>query len=199
MVKEYFLASHFDAPPPPRGPIKLGTILGNLREFHPFNLDHPQPIPASQLLPVETQDSVDIDILDLHSDHHPLIERALGLIGRGLRAPDRRPDGLKIARDASYSSRVSTREVVGRDFALPRNPYVSLAVRLAHRSETVVSSSWRPPDAFIVAFKAVQVRVNHKGEVKMMNYNKKAVMDFEMSYEDPNAPIFPFDGKVIAI
>ncbi|KAF5975520.1 putative acetylxylan esterase precursor [Fusarium bulbicola] len=214
LVKEYFLAPNFDMPPPPRGLIKLGTILGDLRGFHSFNLYHPQPIPASQLLPVETQDSVDIDILNLHSDHHPLMERALGLIGQGPRAPSRRPEGdhksyikdtienlddesykpsskfkrpvymvtgLKIARGASYSSRVTSRVAFGRDFALPRNPIVSLDGE---------------SDDFIVAFKVVQVRVNHKGEVKFEEYNKKAVMKFETSSEDENAPN---DGMPIAI
>ncbi|KAG5804777.1 hypothetical protein H9Q74_009814 [Fusarium xylarioides] len=93
MVREYFLAPHFNAPAPPRGLIKLGTILSNLGQFYPLNLDHAQPIPDSQLFPVETQDSVDIDILNLHSDHHPLTERALGLVGRGPRAPSRHPEG----------------------------------------------------------------------------------------------------------
>ncbi|KAF5627034.1 major facilitator superfamily MFS-1 [Fusarium sp. NRRL 52700] len=247
MVREYFLAPNFTTGPPSEGPIKLGTVLGSLDDFYPLNQGKVQPIPASRLHPVETQDSVYIDIYDLHTDHHPLTERVLGLIGRGPHAPDRRPEGdhmvvsckhldtlgftptksyvkdtieslgeshkpssrfkrpvymvtgLKIARDASYSSRVSTREVVGRDFVRPRNPFTSLAVRLAYRIETVVSSSWRVPDGFIVAFKVVQVWINHKGEVKFKEYNKKAVMEFEAAFEDENAPIFPNDGKPIAI
>ncbi|KAF5686935.1 major facilitator superfamily MFS-1 [Fusarium circinatum] len=218
MVKEYFLAPNFDMPPPPRGLIKLGTILGNL---------------------------IDIDILDLHSDHHPLMERALGLIGRGRRAPSRRPEGdhkvlsckhldtlafvptesyvkdtienlddesykpsskfkrpvymvtgLKIARGASYSSRVTSRVAFGRDFALPRNPIVSLDVSLAYHNENIMEFSWGESDDFIVAFKVVQVWVNHKGEVKFEGYNKKAVMEFETSSEDENAPN---DGMPIAI
>ncbi|KAF5253684.1 hypothetical protein FANTH_1375 [Fusarium anthophilum] len=245
MVKEYFLAPQFDAPAPPRGLIKLGTILGDLRGFHPFNLDHPQPIPASQLLPVETQDSVDIEILDVHSDHRPLMERALGLIGRGPRAPSRRPEGdhkvlsckhldtlafnptesyvkdiienlddesykpssrfkrpvymvtgLKIARGASYSSRVTSRVAFGSDFSLPRNPIVSLDVSLAHHNENIMEFGWGESDDFIAAFKMVQVWVNHKGEVKFEDYNKKAVMEFETSSEDENAPNY---GMPIAI
>ncbi|KAF5578019.1 major facilitator superfamily MFS-1 [Fusarium pseudocircinatum] len=248
MVKEYFLAPHFDAPPPPRGLIKLGTVLGNLRGFHPFNVDHPQPILASQLHPVETQNSVDIDILDLHSDHHPLMERALGLIGRGPRAPSRRPEGdhkvlsckyldtlafvptesyvkdtienlddesfkpsrkfkrpvymvtgLKIARGASYSSRVSSRAASGRDLVLPRNPIISLDVSLARHNESIMELVRGESDDFIVAFKVVQVWVNHKGEVKFKEYNKKAVIEFETSSEDENVPIFSNDGEPIAI
>ncbi|KAF5626834.1 major facilitator superfamily MFS-1 [Fusarium tjaetaba] len=207
MVKEYFLAPHFDAPAPPRGLIKLGTVLSNLWQFSPY-------------------------VLNLHSDHRPLTERALGLIGRGPRAPSRRPEGeytviscehldtlgftptesyvkdtienlddeclkpssrskrpvymvtgLKIARGAKYSSRVSSRAVVGRDFSLPRNPLVSLAVSFGHHSESVMESSWSSLVDFIVAFKVVQVWINHKGEVKFEEYNKKAVMEFEPSSE----------------
>ncbi|KAF5563748.1 acetylxylan esterase precursor [Fusarium phyllophilum] len=207
-----------------------------------------QPIPDSQLFPVETQDSVDIDILNLHSNHHPLTERALGLIGRGPRAPSRHPEGdhkviscehldtlgftpsesyikdtienlddeclkpssrfkrpvymvtgLKIARGAKYSSRISNRVVVGRDFALPRNPLVSLGVSFVHRSESVVESSWTNSDGFIVAFKVVQVWINHEGEVKFKEYNKNAVMEFETASEDETAPTFPSDGGTLAI
>ncbi|RKL33994.1 hypothetical protein BFJ72_g9776 [Fusarium proliferatum] len=93
MVKEYFLAPHFNAPAPPRGVVKLGTILGRLDNFDPFNLEEFQPIPAAQLLPVETQESVDIDIYGLHADRHTLTERALGLIGRGSRHPT---DALRV-------------------------------------------------------------------------------------------------------
>ncbi|PNP80375.1 hypothetical protein FNYG_05974 [Fusarium nygamai] len=248
MVREYFLAPNFTTGPPSRGPIKLGTILANLDEFYPLNQNHLQPIPASQLLPVETQDSVDIDIYDLHTDHHPLTERALGLIGRGPRAPDRRPEGdhmvvscdhlatlgfnptesyvkdtienldserhkpssrfkrpvymvtgLKIARGAKYSSRVSSRVVVGRDFVLPRNPLVSLTVSLSHRNESVVESNWSNSDGFIVAFKVVQVWINRKGEVKFKEYNKKAVMEFETSSEEETARTLLSEGGTLAI
>ncbi|KAG4260183.1 hypothetical protein FPRO03_02006 [Fusarium proliferatum] len=181
------------------------------------------PIPAAQLLPVEAQDSVDIDIYGLHADRHPLTERALGLIGRGARAPDRRPEGdhrvisckhldtlafiptesyvrdtidnlddesykpssrskrpvymvtgLKIARGASYSSRVSNRE-------------------------SVMQSSFRESDDFIVAFKVVQVWIDRKGEVKYKEYSKKAVMEFETPAEDDPAPPFLFTGYPLVI
>ncbi|KAF5565549.1 hypothetical protein FNAPI_1592 [Fusarium napiforme] len=214
MVKEYFLAPHFDAPAPPRGLIKLGTVLSNLWQFHPCNLGRLQPIPDSQLHPVETQDS----------------GASLGADWPGPRAPSRHPEGdyklisceqldtlgftptesyvkdtienlddeclkpssrfkrpvymvtgLKIARGAKYSSRVSSRAVVGRDFSVPRNPLVSLAVSFSHHSESVMESSWSSLVDFIVAFKVVQVWINHKGEVKFEEYNKKAVMEFEPS------------------
>lgn len=247
MVKEYFLAPNFTTGPPPQGPIKLGTILGALDEFYPLNQRHVQAIPASQLLPVETQESVDIDIYNLHSNHHPLTERALGLIGRGPRAPDRRREGdymvvsckhldtlafnptesyvkdtienlgeshkpssrykrpvymvtgLKIARGASYSSRFTSRVAFGRDFSLPRNRLVSLAVSLASDRKIVVQSRFGESDPFIVAFKVVQVWLDHKGEVKYKEYNKKAVMEFQELSEDDTAPTFPSDGKPLAI
>ncbi|SCV28601.1 uncharacterized protein FFB14_01819 [Fusarium fujikuroi] len=168
MVKEYFLDPHFNAPAPPRGVVKLGTILGRLdNSIHSTwrNFSRSQ----------------------LRSFFLWKLKNLLGTDWPGLAAPDRRPEGdhrvisckhldtlafiptesyvrdtidnlddesykpssrskppvymvtgLKIARGASYSSRVSNRE-------------------------SVVQSSFRESDDFIVAFKVVQVWLDRKG------------------------------------
>ncbi|CCT68091.1 uncharacterized protein FFUJ_06854 [Fusarium fujikuroi IMI 58289] len=201
MVKEYFLAPHFNAPAPPRGVVKLGTILGRLDNFDPFNLEEFQPIPAAQLLPVETQDSVDIDIYGLHADRHPLTERALGLIGRGPRAPDRRPEG---------DHRVTSCKHLDTLAFIPIESYVRDTIdNLDDESYKPSSRSKRPvymatglkiaPEDFIVAFKVVQVWLDRKGEVKYKEYNKKAVMEFETSAEDDTATPFLFTSYPLVI
>ncbi|CZR43690.1 uncharacterized protein FPRO_07393 [Fusarium proliferatum ET1] len=200
MVKEYFLAPHFNAPAPPRGVVKLGTILGRLDNFDPFNLEEFQPIPAAHLLPVETQDSVDIDIYGLHADRHLLPERALGLIGRGPCAPDRRPEG---------DQRVISCKHLDTLAFIPTESYVRDSIdnlddesyKPSSRSKrpVVVQSSFRESDDFIVASKVVQVWLDRKGEVKYKEYNKKAVMEFETSAEDDPATAFLFTGYPLVI
>ncbi|KAF4958948.1 hypothetical protein FGADI_2027 [Fusarium gaditjirri] len=244
MVKEYFIAPNFTTRPSPHGPIKLGTIMGNLHEFHPFNQRQVPPIPTSQLNPVDTQDSVDIDLLDLHSDHQNFTTRALELLGRGPRAHTQRPEGdhmiisckhldtisfnptesyiketlenlddeshmpssrskrpvymvtgLKIARDASYSSRTSKRVAAGRDFVLPRNRLVSLAISIGYYSNMIIESRWEKSEAFIVAFKVTQIWLDRKGEVKYKVYNKSAVMEDTMPSGDGAALSLPSDSN----
>ncbi|SCN76660.1 uncharacterized protein FFC1_02376 [Fusarium fujikuroi] len=167
--------------------------------------------------------TVDIDIYGLHADYHPLTERALGLIGRGPRAPDRRPEGdhrvlsckhldtLAFIPTESYVQ--DTIDNLNNESHQPSNRSkrpacmvtglkiargASYLLRVSN-GESVVQSSFRESDDLIVGFKVIQVWLDRKGEVKFKEYNKNAVMDFETLSEDDPAPPFLFNGYPLMI
>ncbi|KAL6410591.1 hypothetical protein AUP68_07018 [Ilyonectria robusta] len=181
MVKSYFLAPNFTTAPPPEGPIKLGSILHNIREFRTINRTV-QAIPVMQLQPVDKETGFEIFLGQRHSVDFGLIAQVLGLLGLGTsasieRTKDRnnllscqRLDTFAFDPTESYinksmeDSRVRSFLRSSR-FKLPM--YMVTGLKVARGASLVgVGEKWDSSTDFIVAFKVRKIWLDRDEEVK---------------------------------